>query len=141
MLARCQIGVDEAGRCAATFTYPIRGYTWRRNVMKSFEFELPEADRALLFRDVTRLREEHPAECLQNDQLWSDTSEKGNGVTRDRTSGTVCVTIGVFGTAGETYEYFAMREDSNALLGSSMYRVIKQLIDPHERLSVVRGAV
>jgi hypothetical protein len=107
--------------------------------MKGFEFELSEADRALLFRDVTRLREEHPDECLPNDQLWSDMSETGNSVTRDRTSGTLCVTIGMFGTAGETYEYFAMREDSDALLGSPMYKIIKQLIDPHERLPVVRG--
>jgi len=95
----------------------------------------------LLFRDVTRLREEHPAECLPNDQLWNDTSEKANGVTRDRSSGTLCVTIGIFGTAGETYEYFAMREDSGALLESPMYRIIRHLIDPHERLPVARGAV
>jgi len=109
--------------------------------MKSFEFELSEADRALLFRDVTRLREEHPAECLPNERLWSDTSEKGNGVTRERTSGTLCVTVGVFGAAGETYDSFSMREDSDALLGSPMYRIIKQLLDSHERLPVARGAV
>lgn len=141
MLARCQFGVDEAGRCGATFTYPIPGYPWRRNVMKSYGFELSEADRALLFRDVTRLREEHPAECLSNDLLWSDTSEKGNGIARERTSGTLCVTVGVFGAAGETYEYFSMREDSDALLRSPMYKIIKQLLDPHERLPVARGAV
>ena len=109
--------------------------------MKSFVFELSEADRALLFRDVTRLREEHPAEWPPNDQLWSGTTEKGNGVTRDRTSGSPCVTIGILGTAGETYEYFAMREDSGALLSSPMYRIIKQLIDTHERLPVACGAV
>lgn len=109
--------------------------------MKSYGFELSEADRALLFRDVTRLREEHPAECLSNDLLWSDTSEKGNGIARERTSGTLCVTVGVFGAAGETYEYFSMREDSDALLRSPMYKIIKQLLDPHERLPVARGAV
>jgi hypothetical protein len=138
MLARCQFGVDETGRCGATFTDPIPGYPWRRNVMKSFEFELSQADRAVLLGEVTRLREEHPAECLANDQLWSDTSEKANGVSRDKSSGTLCVTIAIFGAAGEKYEYFAMREDSDALLRSPMYKIIKQLIEPHERL---RGAV
>jgi hypothetical protein len=136
MLARCQFSVDEAGQCGAMFTYSIPGYPWRRNVMKSFGFELSEADRALLFREVTRLREEHPAECLSNHQLWSDTSEKGNGITRDKISGTLCVTIGIFVTPGETREYFSMREDSEALLSSPMYRIIKQLINPHERLPV-----
>ena len=139
MLARCQFGVDQTGRCGAVFTYPIPGYPWRRNVVKSFDFTLSEADRDLLFDEVTRLRREHPTECLSDDRLWSDHSEKANGVTRETTSGVLCVTIAVYGPAGEKYEYFSMREDSDALLRSPLYRIIMNLIEPHETLRA--GAV
>lgn len=38
MLTRCQFGITEEG-CGATFTYPIKGMPWRRNVVKSFRFD------------------------------------------------------------------------------------------------------
>src|SRR5437763_10906622 len=110
MLARWQFGVDADGRCGATFTYPIKGYPWRRNVMKSFEFNLSEEEKALLFAEVRRLRVEYPKECLTNDQLWSDSSEKANGITRDKSTGKLCHTIGILGDGGKREEYFSMRE-------------------------------
>jgi hypothetical protein len=134
MLARCQFGVDKEGRCGATFTYPIKGYPWRRNVVRSFEFQVGEDTKAMLFAEVRRIREEHPEECLANDQLWSDQSEKANGITRDKLGGKLCYTIAIIREDGGYEEYFAMREDSKALLTSSLYKIISRLIEPYEKL-------
>jgi hypothetical protein len=128
-----QFGIDPDGKCGATLTYPIKGLRWRRNLMKHYAFHLSEEETALLFAEVRRLRAEHPQECLPNDQLWSDSSEKANGITRDRRTGTLCHTIGISGDDGQSEEQFAMREDSDALLTSSLYRTISRLIGPHEK--------
>ena len=135
MLARCQFGINEQGKCGATLTYPIEGYPWRRNIQKSFEFDLGPEERAALFAEVRRLRAEHPGECLANEDLWSDASEKANGVTRDRKSGTLCHTIGIRGDQGEWKEYFSMRENSRALVDSTLYKTISKLIQPYEKLT------
>ena len=133
MLARCQFGVTAEGRCGATMTYPIRGYPWRRNVRKSYEFQLSADEQALLFAEVRRLKAEHPVECLSNEELWSDSSEKANGITRDRRTNTLCHTIGISATGEPGWrEYFAMRENSAALLNSVLHRKISRLIAPYE---------
>src|ERR1700730_1208055 len=93
MLARCQFGIDEQGRCGAILTYPIEAYPWRRNISKSFRFDLSPEEQAALFTEVRRLKTEHPEECLADANLWSDASEKANGITRDRKTGTLCYTI------------------------------------------------
>jgi len=77
-----------------------------------------------LFAEVRRLKADHSQECLANDQLWSDSSEKANGITRERSTGTLCHTIGISGEDGRWEEYFSMREDSDALLTSSLYKTI-----------------
>jgi len=124
----------QVGGCGATLTYPIKGYPWRNNVMKSFEFSLSEEEKAALFADVRRLKAQHPQDCLIDDQLWSDSSEKGaNGITRDRSTGTLCHTIGIIGDGGQFEERFSMREDSEALLNSSLYKTISTLISPYEK--------
>ena len=133
MLARCQFGIDASGRCGATFTYPIKGYPWRRNLVKSFEFTLTEQEKAILFSEVKRLKREHPDQCLTNHQLWSDSSEKANGITRDRATGKLCHTIGIVAEGGKWEEHFAMREDSQALLSSQFHKIISRLIAPHEK--------
>jgi len=134
MLARCQFGLNEDGSCGATFTYPIKGYPWRRNVMKSYGFSIDEETKKLLFSEVHRLKREFPDECLSNDQLWNDSSEKANGITRDRKTNTLCYTIGIMVEYGESEEYYAMREDSKALLGSHLFKVISKLIQPYESI-------
>jgi hypothetical protein len=52
-------------------------------------------------------------------------------ITRDKRTGKLCHTIGILAD-GEWEEYFAMREDSDALLNSSLYKTILRLIGPHE---------
>jgi len=132
MLARCQFWLYPDGRCGATFTYPIEGYPWRRNPKRTCEFQLSEAEKHLLFAEVHRLRTEHPADCLENFQLWSDHSEKANAITRDRDTNTLCYTIGIFLEGAEQEEYFAIRENSEAFLNSVLYTIVSRLIAPYE---------
>ena len=58
MLARCQFGAKE-GRCGATLTYPIKGYPWRNNVVKSYEFKL---DQSAIDNCVVKIRPLVPVE-------------------------------------------------------------------------------
>jgi hypothetical protein len=132
MLARCQFGIRD-GRCGATLTYPIKGYPWRNNVVKSYEFHLEPDTIELLLTEVPRIRKDHPDQCLAADQLWNDASEKANGVTRDRGTGTLCYTIHIVAENGLIAEQYALRENSPALLSSALFRVISGLLAPYER--------
>lgn len=135
MLARCQFGINEKGQCGALLTYPIKGYPWRRNVRKSLDFHLSVEEQATLFSEVWKLKTEYPEECLTVDDLWNDSSEKANGITRDRKTGKLCYTIGISGNRGSWHEYFSMREDSAALLNSFLYKTVSKLIAPYEQLA------
>ena len=132
MLARCQFGLSEDGKCGATFTYPIKGYPWRRNIEKSYNFSIDEETIKLLFSEIHRLKREFPEECLSNDKLWSDSSEKANDITRDRATNTLCYTISIMVERKEPEEYYAIRENSEALLSSKLCEIITSLIQPHE---------
>ena len=135
MLARLQFGCDEDGKCGATLTYPIQGLPWRRNITKSFEFDIGAETAERLFSDVMRLRLEHPGECLTDvDKLWNDTSEKGNGIARDRKSGTPCYSIAIWRDDGGFDEQYLLKENSGALLNSAIYRIVTDLVAPHEKL-------
>jgi hypothetical protein len=64
--------------------------------MKHYLFDLPPDRIELLFVDAERIPKEHPLECLAHDQLWSDSSEKANGITRDRATGELCYSVAIF---------------------------------------------
>ena len=102
--------------------------------MKTCEFLLPQETITLLFAEVARIRKEHPGECLANEQLWNDTSEKGNGITRDRSTNTLCYNVAVMREHHVSEESYALRENSSALLDSALYKIIHGLITPYEQL-------
>jgi len=133
MLARCQFACHDHGACGATLTYPIKGMPWRRNIMKSFEFDLDTDTVQLLLSEVTRIRREYPDQCLSADQQWNDASEKGNAIARERVSGVACHSIVLSRDWNDIEDQYDLREDSEALLTSSLYKVISNLIAPHER--------
>jgi hypothetical protein len=93
-----------------------------------------------LFAEVHRIRREHPEQCLSHEQLWSDSTEKANGITRDKVTGTLCYSIAIFSEPGIAEESFALRENSSALLDSVLYQVVSELIAPYERLPNVAHA-
>jgi len=123
------------GRCGASLTYPIKGYPWRRNPTKSVESQLTTKDAALLFAEPSRILAEYPEHCLTNEALWSDSSEKANGITRDRVTNTLCWTIGVMVAHAKPEAYFALRENSLALTNSALYLYVMKLIAPYEQFS------
>lgn len=134
MLARLQFGASENGGAGAILTYPIKGMPWRRNVMKSHQFPLSTETLSLLLSEPKRIRLAFPASCLGADALWSDSTEKANVITRDRTSGSLCYTVGIMVEHGGPEEYFSLKEDDPALIESELYRVISRLIAPYEKL-------
>jgi hypothetical protein len=134
MLARCQFGLGLDGKGGALLTYPIKGMPWRRNIMKSYDFNFSQETTTLLFSEVHRIRTEFPSECLSIEQLWSDSSEKANGITRDRQTGTLCYSIAIYVERGEPEDSYALRENSEALLQSALYRTVSPLIAPYEKL-------
>jgi hypothetical protein len=133
MLARCQFGARD-GKCGATLTYPIKGYPWRHNPVRTYAFDLPPDRIELLFEDAERIQKEHPRECLPHEQLWSDTSEKANGITRDRLTGELCYSIAILVEDHSPLVQYALRESSFALHDSSLFKTVTDLIAPYERL-------
>ena len=132
-LARCQFGLSPDGKCGAVITYPIAGYPWRRNPMKSFNFQVDQQLATELFCEIQTIRERYPSECLI-DNLWSDTSEKANGITRDVATNTLCYTVGIYDADGNSREYYSLRENSSALLTSRLYDTVSGLIADYETI-------
>jgi hypothetical protein len=113
-------------------TYPIKGQPWRRNPVRSYEFHLTPEAASELFEEVVTLPERCPEECLSGEALWSDQSEKANGITRHAKTGKLCHTIAIYRSPGEATVYFAMEEDSVALRESRLYRTVAALTAPFE---------
>ena len=131
MLARCQFGLSPDGSCGVIMTYPIKGYPWRRNPTKHLSFSIALEFANELFLEIPKIRDEFPSECLTDD-LWSDTSEKANGITRDIATNTLCYTMGIYDIDGQPIEYYSMRENSLALLGSKLFNTVADLIAEYE---------
>ncbi len=139
MLARCQFGLERDGRCGATMTYPIRGYPWRRNPVRTYKFHVQPEEAYVLFEEVATMPERYPTECLKDDALWSDQSERANGITRHKATGKLCHTLAIYRGPGEAVVYFSMEEDSPALRSSGLYRTVATLIAPYERISTSKA--
>jgi hypothetical protein len=139
MIARCQVAIERDGRCSAIITYPIKGFPWRRNPMKIYEFHIGPRCASELFTEVLGLRERFPSDCLTDDILWSDHTEAGsNAVTRD-SEGISCHTIYIQSPNG--YDtYYSMREGSEALQQSKLFATITELISPYETLQPLNNA-
>ena len=134
LLARLQFGLERSGKCGAIMTYPIKGFPWRRNPVRSYEFHVSPEEARALFDEVATMRESYPAQCLAHEALWSDQSEKANGITRHAKTGKLCHTIAIFRAPGDAVVTFAMEEDSVALHGSQLYRTITALTGLYETL-------
>ncbi len=135
MLARCQFALTRDGKCGAMMTYPMKGFPWRRNPSKSFEFEISVDLAESLFDEVASIKECAPDHCLDDTALWCDHSEKANGITRDDKTNTLCHTIAVYdGDQQSSIHYYSMKEDSEVLRSSELFKTIMSLIAPHERL-------
>jgi hypothetical protein len=133
MQARCKFGKTERG-CGATLTYPIKGYAWRRNPMKSIHFEITEEIKNLLFSEAQRLHKEFPDECLIEGLYNDASSEKANGITRDLATKTPCNSISIINNDHSIVLHYSIKENSPALINSALYQIISSLIKPYEYL-------
>jgi hypothetical protein len=130
-LPRWQFGLFRSGRCGATLTYPIPGFPWRHNPQESFEATVDSFTVSRVFEEVETMPSIFPADCLQHDDLWADMSEKANNITRDRATNTLCLTFMIPSGPGVFRCYYAMKDDSSALLRSMTYHLVSGLLAPY----------
>jgi hypothetical protein len=136
MLARCQFGAVLDSGAGATLTYPLKGVPWRKNPMKHVTFDLTAGMVENLFESAWKIKEITPEECLAADRLWNDVSEKANGITRDRESNTLCYSISIFELGASPDLQFSIRESSQALKNSLLFKTVAELIRPYEAITI-----
>ena len=125
-LPRWQLRISEDGSCGAGLWFPIPGMTWRHTRRRAFTIQLETSLVAELLDEAGTLPIQFPTECFSTDELWADISEQANSITRDRATDTLCLTID-FWERGQ-HNYYRMRENSPALTGSQLFRVVDPLI-------------
>jgi hypothetical protein len=125
--ARIQFGLEEDGRCGIGMTIPRPGLTWRYAKTEHIEDNLDISEAGKIFEEILALPKKHPEACLNDDVLWSDASEKGNGVTRESRTNTACVTIGVQERRGWLCHY-SLCENDPVFLQLKLYNLVKNLV-------------
>lgn len=94
-LPRWQFHLEESGRCGASINFPIPGMTWRHTRQKTVDLQLDQAAAVALFQSASTLPHQFPSDCLTDEELWADSTEPANSITRDRRSNSRCITIGL----------------------------------------------
>jgi len=130
-LARWQFVLREGESAAGVgITHPVAGATWRYARTKGFEVKLNGEQVQEVFGSVQSTLANHPTECLRNEQMWADPSEKANSVTRDQVTNTLCVTVYIY-ERGSLVLCYGLPETSPVLLNSRFYQIILSAIEPH----------
>jgi len=106
-LPRWQFGLSEDGRCGVGLYFPIPGMTWRHTRRRESSTQLEPSLVAAVLNDAVNLPIRFPEECLSTDELWADSSEPANSITRDRASDTLCLTIDVWERGQRNYYSYA----------------------------------
>jgi hypothetical protein len=127
-LPRWQFGMREDGHCGVFISMPIPGMSWRHTRRRTLVWQLDREAASALFEEVMTLPERFPDECLCNEALWSDQSEPANGITRDRETDTLCLSISVF-ERGQCLSYYGVKESSPALQSLELYCAIRSQIE------------
>lgn len=129
-LPRWQFHLEEDGRAGASINFPIPGMTWRHTRRRGVSIQIDQAEAMALLQSAITLPRQFPTECLGIEELWADTTEPANSITRNSRTNSRCITIGVW-ERGQYKSYYSMSETSRALLDSELYRVITSLLQPH----------
>jgi len=127
LLARMQFGLHHDGKCGALFTYPIPGFPWRHNVIKTGSWQIEPDLTHTIFREVEDIPVSQPDICLADDKLYADHTEKANAITRDRDTDTLCYAIGIIQSGGEFRIRYSVRETEEALQQSTLLRTVRDL--------------
>lgn len=79
-----------------------------------------------IFEEILTLPKKYPEACLTHADLWADSSEKANSITRESRTNIVCVTIGI--QEQTIWQcYYSMRENDPIFLQSKLYSLVKNL--------------
>lgn len=60
--------------------------------------------------DAAALLARYSKDCFRHEALWADMTEPGNAITRDRTTNTLCLTIGVM-ERGQWIPYYWLADN------------------------------
>lgn len=128
-LPRWQFGMDEEGRCGVLLSIPIPELSWRHVRTTQIQWQMDRDVASALIEETMALPTLFPGECLPHADLWSDHAEPKNGITRDRKTDTLCLTLSV-SERGQWLSYYAIRENSPALQSSELLQVIHSKLEP-----------
>lgn len=123
---RWQFGLGEDGCWGIMFTHPIPGMPWRHARHSHMEGRIDSESVRSMFDAALALRRLFPGDCRHNEELWSDMTERGNAITRDRAANTLCLAIGVL-ERGQWLMYFSWAETSRAIHESLLMQRIASL--------------
>ena len=132
-LARCQFGMLD-GQCGALLTYPLADYSWRYAIGRSYELDIPLDIQKKMILEVFDIKNNYPEECLSIDEIYSDSTEAANGVTRERKSHVAIHQMLLLGKENKVLANCYMREDSIILKSSLAYRTIMKALKPFETI-------
>ena len=127
---RIQFGLNQDGRCGAMITHHIPGIAWRHAITKNYESRWTEQESKEILIQVREFSKLYHQECL-HDNLYSDSTEKANSITRDKLTNTLCLSVGLY--VDEVNElYFSVKESSFPLHESSFYQRITAEITSYD---------
>lgn len=125
---RWQFGLDEDGRCGVSITHPIPGMPWRYTRHSSREAKLDAETAKSFFENAFAMPNSFPEDCYRWEEVWSDTTERGNGVIRNNATNIPCLNINVM-ERGQLLCNFYLAETSRAMIESPLLRFITSLLE------------
>jgi hypothetical protein len=131
-IARLQFDLHESGSCGGFITTPVPGYGWRPARSRHIPLQPDMGTVRELFDEAMLMPEVHPQDCIAHDDLWSDSSEPANGITRDQATDTLCISTTV-DEMGQHLRHYSMKETSEAWLASKMCRTLSELMESHSQ--------
>jgi hypothetical protein len=129
-LPRWQFGLNQSNSAGAVVSQPIPGLTWRHARVKNVLVDVSLEEATAIFQGACQTFEEHRSDCMSHDDLWADSSEKANSITRDRLTNSLCITVTIF-RDGDILLDYSLPETSPVLLSSVFYRIISEKLLPH----------
>ena len=132
---RWQFGITNDDRCGAIITHHIPDVAWRHAITKHYDIPITAQDAVTVINGAYDFKRMHSSECLENNEMWADTSEHCNSITRDAINNVLCLTFGLW-IDQKIDLYFGIREDSEFLKDAEFYKFIIQELVKYDKTVV-----
>ncbi len=129
---RCQVALGADGKGSAFITRPRPDGSWRRCSFIPVWLTANPERCELMMEEMRSLPDQHPKDCIAHDELWSDSSEPANGITRDQETDTACITIS-FGNVCSPQQHFSIKSTSRRWIDSATRAEVLNLLGDHLR--------